>query len=542
MAQSSTKRLAELFRGNESAHGTHGAPDRDPDGLKWTIKRTAQTLRGGATDELWADHVAGKVPLGIIPIRGDNTCVWGSIDFDEYDVDLVEIIARVEAHKLPLVPCRSKSGGLHLFLFLREPKLAAEVQDALKMMASTVGLAQCEIFPKQRQILTDRGDAGNWMVAPYFGGDFGGKLKMQHGLKKGGEDMTLSEFVAAAESRLVDEAQLGELARPPARSQRNGAATGPRKRRRGDGDAQEDFHNGPPCLQNLTSEPLTEGRKRALFMMALYYWRADRSNWKKHVEEANARYMKPPLPAEEVAGVIRSLSKKESSGGDQYQYKCKDEPMCSHCNSGLCRTRKYGVGNGDTFPQISGLAKLDTEPVIWFVDVSGVRIEVTSTELQNYSKFHLACLEKGLCHSLMSQAAWIGMVGEAMQNLVVIEAPPEIGIVGQFRYHLNEFLVNRARGQRSEDLLMGRPWQDEKNGRHYFVFEYLMAFLQKQKFNEKHQRIVSMIEQLGGKRTTLPIRGAPGGKKNVYFVPADAVEGPTVIPPPQAADGEETSI
>ena len=76
------------------------------------------------TLDLWQDHVEGKRPLGIIPIREDSTCSWGSIDIDEYDVDALAVVKKIEQMKLPLVPCRSKSGGLHLFLFVTEPVAA----------------------------------------------------------------------------------------------------------------------------------------------------------------------------------------------------------------------------------------------------------------------------------------------------------------------------------------------------------------------------------------------------------------------------------
>jgi hypothetical protein len=138
------QRMMELFAGHPDAHGTHGEPVKD--GLKWDIKSTAKTIRRPVTLRLWQDHLSGKRPLGVITIGPDGTCKWGSIDVDQYDVSLLEIIARVEWHKLPLVPCRSKSGGLHLFLFVTEWHSAAVVQAALRAMAAKLGLGGCEIL------------------------------------------------------------------------------------------------------------------------------------------------------------------------------------------------------------------------------------------------------------------------------------------------------------------------------------------------------------------------------------------------------------
>jgi hypothetical protein len=126
-----------LFSGHEDAHGTHGEPEQK--GLKWEIKSTAKTLREPVTTELWRKHLAGERPLGVIPIRWDSTCSWGSIDVDDYTNDLLGLISRVAQEKLPLVPCRSKSRGLHLFLFTTAPVAADVMQSALRNMAASLG-------------------------------------------------------------------------------------------------------------------------------------------------------------------------------------------------------------------------------------------------------------------------------------------------------------------------------------------------------------------------------------------------------------------
>jgi hypothetical protein len=199
--KNSTERMMSLFAGLEDVHGTHGLPELDENGVKWGIKKTARTVREPVTLEMWAKHLEGKRPLGIVPIRRDSTSVWGSIDVDEYDIDALEVVKKVEAAKLPLVPCRSKSGGLHLFLFASEPVEAELMQGVLRHIAATLGFAGSEIFPKQTKILVDKGDHGSWMVVPYFGGDFGGKIRFQYGLKKTGAEMTLEEFLSFADKR-----------------------------------------------------------------------------------------------------------------------------------------------------------------------------------------------------------------------------------------------------------------------------------------------------------------------------------------------------
>ena len=88
------RRMMALFTGLEGVHGTHGVPDRE--GAKWGIKRTARTLREPVTEDLWRQHLAGERPLGVVPIAADDTCLWGSIDVDNYDINFIEMVRRVE--------------------------------------------------------------------------------------------------------------------------------------------------------------------------------------------------------------------------------------------------------------------------------------------------------------------------------------------------------------------------------------------------------------------------------------------------------------
>jgi hypothetical protein len=523
MPDKNVERLASLFEGFAGAHGTHGTPTREPGGLKWAIKTTAKTLREPVTIKLWEQHVAGKRPLGVIPIREDNSCSWGSIDFDEYDEDLLKIIVRAEAAKMPLVPCRSKSGGLHLFLFLTEPTAAGRVQAVLRDMAASLGLSGSEIFPKQAKILAERSDLGNWMVMPYYGGDFDGKLKAQHGLKKTGAEMLLSEFVKLAESRRVGIETLEELTEKR-RASGNGAAAPRGKKSRG--GAKGDFSDGPPCLQHLAASGVqSDGRKRTLFMQALYFKRGFPDNWKEKIEQSNQKFT-PPLPSSEVNSIINSLSKKD------YEYTCKEEPMRSHCNSSLCRMRKFGVGQAGDFPVISSLRKLRAQPPVWFLEIEGETLELSTDDLQNYMRFHKIAMDRvNQCYRMMRNDAWLSLVSEAMANLIELDAPADIGEDAEFQEHLEEFLTNRARGTRREDLYLDRPWEDVEEGKHYFTLRALKKFLASEGIKDvSRNKLSSLVKKLGGEPKFIN----PHGKGlNTWRIPSSKVTAIGELPPPK---------
>lgn len=515
---SDAERIMALFSGNDTHYGTHGQPDLDPiGGMKWEIGRTAKTLRGTTTIEMWERHLSGKKPLGVVPIRTDNTVVFGSIDIDDYDVNVSDVITKIETMKLPLLVCRSKSGGLHLWLFLSGPTSAELVQSTLRDVAAAIGYAKCEIFPKQTKILADKGDMGSWMVMPYFGSTYDGKLKEQVGIKKTGAEMTIREFLSAAERMRVAPGDLSLI-----------RVKKPKKER-------APFGDGPPCLVHLAAAGIPQGgQNNALFHMGVYFKRANPEDWKERLEDANQKFCRPPHPADKLSSVMKSLEKKE------YQYKCKDQPMESHCDAIACRGRKFGVGAGGTYPQITHVSKLNTEPPIWFVTVEGVRMSMSTTELQDYRAFHRICMDNThKSFAPIPPQAWFGIVNEALANLEVIPAPDEIGVAGQFREILSTYLTNRQRGKEREDLLDGRPWEDEENSRHYFKLGPFQRFLEREGMKElsRHRgMITTRIEKLGGGNHPIT---HPGGKHRSYwFVPSDALEAEDVLETPKIQGGE----
>ena len=89
--------------------------------------------------------------------------------------------------------------------------------------------------------------------------------------------------------------------------------------------------------------------------------------------------MDPPLSNNEVQQLIKSVNRK---GYDKYR--CKDAPINSVCQSGLCRTKRFGVGFGEEeMPVLGSLTKYTSTPPQWFLDVDKTRIELKSEQLYN---------------------------------------------------------------------------------------------------------------------------------------------------------------
>lgn len=520
-------RMMELFAGFEGAHGTHGQPTRN--GLKWEIKSTARTLREPVTVELWRQHLSGKRPLGVAPLRADGRCSWGSVDVDDYDVNLLEIASRVEKAAYPLVPCRSKSGGLHLFLFVGgDGAEATLVQAVLRDIAASIGLAGSEIFPKQTKLSSERNDLPNWIVMPYYGDTYGGRLRDQVGIRSSGGEMTLRQFIAAAEKATVSEKELEKIAEAGVVGEGDGRGSRAKKNGSGKEREKKPFSDGPPCLQHLARSGFPEGgRNKSLFHMAVYFKRASPGKWEQLLERANAEHVKPPLPPEEVLSIVRSLNKKT------YEYLCRDEPMVSHCDSILCRARKYGVGGGQVAPNITGITKINEDPPTWIVDVEDKRVTCTTEELFSYQKFSQKCLaEVNLMYKAMKHDSWASLVSEALKNLIVVDVEREMTeekfettITGEFYEFLVEFCTDNVRGDRKEDLLYGRPWEDAESKRVYFSMRAFCDFLNRypsgKEFAKHRYKVGARVEGLGGGRQKNVV-----GNHSMWWIPT------SILPPP----------
>ena len=158
----SADKFSEIFSGLEEAYGTYEIQKQQVNGKQ---SGQASVLRSPRTAQTWEGHLSGKGPaIGIIPINADNNCKWGCIDIDQYTgFNHKELLDKIVEMKLPLVVCRSKSGGAHVFLFSKDWISAKILQDTLTSISAALGYAGSEIFPKQIKLQLDRGDVGNFL-------------------------------------------------------------------------------------------------------------------------------------------------------------------------------------------------------------------------------------------------------------------------------------------------------------------------------------------------------------------------------------------
>lgn len=479
---SQLEKFKAIFSGLEIAYGTYKIEKERGDGKQ---AGKATVVRQPPTDDLWEAHLMGNGPtLGIIPIRSDNTCGWGCIDIDQYPLDHTALVKKIEELSLPLVVCRSKSGGAHCFCFVREPVPARDMQEYLKACAALLGEAGREIFPKQAEILVDRGDTGNFLNLPYYGGD----NSTRYAIKADGTSATLEEFFELYEA-----------------SAQSGTPTPPEPPKK----ETAPIKDGPPCLQALCSQGFPEGtRNNGIFNIGIYLKKQSPASWEDKVVEHNIKFFDPPLPNNEVQLVIKQLNRKD------YRYKCKDAPLSSFCNSSLCRTRRFGIGgHGPDSPTLSSLSKYASEPPLWFLDINGRRIELETDSLFNQAAFQKACVEKlNLLPPTLKKSDWEGMLNELLKEMVeteqISQASEDTSVTGRFMDLLEEFTTHMQQAMDRDEILMGRPWEEPEDGKTYFRMKDLENHLKRNNFiGMTAPKMAQRLRDLGGEPTSLFLKG-----------------------------------
>ena len=462
-------KLKKIFEGNNSAYGQLILTGSKTESGKAEGK--AFIKRQPISDQLWEDHLEGKEPaLGVIPINENNECKWGCIDVDVYNLDHMAIMRNIKGMGFPLVTFRSKSGGAHLFLFAKEFIPAALMQSKLKAMSEALGYAGSEIFPKQTEILVERGDTGNFLNLPYHGGIRG----LRYTFEAGGNAASLESFYSIYDEWSQTRDQIESIVVKKA-------------------EVVEIFPDGPPCLNKLAKEGFGEGsRNNALFNLAVYRKQASPDNWEDKVMEDNQNYMAPPLSFQEVKQLMGSIGKR---GYDKYR--CKDQPICGVCNAAKCRTKKFGVGfEEEQMPLLETLTKINSNPPQWFLTVDEKRVELKTEQLHNPNLFAIAVLEQANVVSPIPKAKdWREVfVRPLMQNLQEIEPLESLDPVNQIINLLYDFTVNRPQARTKEDILRKMSWTDE--GHTYFRLDDFYMFCKKNSWEMDKTKTANLIKTL----------------------------------------------
>ena len=461
------ERFKEIFVGYDKAYGYTELQGSISEKGKHESK--SFTKREPVTDLLWQRHLKGEEPsLGIFPIREDNKCKWGCIDIDVYPFDHKELIKKIKDKNLPLIVFKSKSGGAHTFLFTKEFVPASLIRERLKRMAAVLGHAKREIYPKQDYVRFDRNDLPSWLNIPYHGGD----NTTRYALDEEGNKLSLENFYQFHDKKVLTEKELiNETIYKQDPKEDNGL-----------------LKEAPPCLITLLKDGMEEGgRNEAMYNVGVYLKKRYPSSWQGEIHIYNKEFMKPPLKDGEMKSLEKSLDKKD------YRYKCKQEPILSFCNSKVCVTREFGVGDDSPPPEITEIKIFRSHPPIYIVYVDALPVEVDDQTLHDPERFSIACMSQlGQPLLPISKIIWRKMLRKFMgSKMIEIPVPESAKLENQIKDLMNDFIF-RVNAKKMSDVLNECAYSE--NGTTYFTSSGFLEFLSKSKiWNIGKNKTIKML-------------------------------------------------
>jgi hypothetical protein len=515
---SSAERFQKLFNGLDRVYGRYDI-DQDLSSRKVKVAGRARTIAEPVTDDLFRKHLAGDQGLGIVPIRDDQCCVFAAIDIDQYvNFDISALNKECLELGLPLIVCRTKSGGAHAYMFFSEPVRADLVRKKMDEISEALGHPGVEIFPKQKVL--GRDDVGNWINLPYFNIEETDRFAYDN---KNKPIMDLEKFCDYAEHMAITKKELAAIKVKP---------------------KEIPFMDGPPCLQRLAQSGYPDGgRNQGLFNVGVYCRKKYPDEWEEQLEEINYQFMKPPLKSSEVQTTLKSVGRKE------YGYTCDSPPINKVCDKDVCLARKYGVGSGDGGAELEsmlgGLRKsvmynlykeeIQDDNVTWLMDVDGIEIRLSTGDLFNQDRFRTKCAERlrKLPPKVRPQR-WEILLKDKIESAELVEFPPETGTYGHIVGALKEFCTIYGEADTRGEILSGKVWTNEKGFVHFRHESFWRFLVSRRIYNAKDdgKQLHLILHNLGAEKKQLMIDSARNINKYVWCVKGfDAPDMPEATPP-----------
>jgi hypothetical protein len=463
------------------------------------------------TAENFVLHLQGKQGVGLVPVLDDDTCWWAAIDIDNHgeddDIPIAPLDRIVIDLQLPLMLCRSKSGGVHAYLFLSEPQKAGRIMAVMAKWAAALGHAGSEVFPKQAHLVQGKDgkrQTGNWINLPYHNADdtvryaFRGKVKL-----------SLDQFLDVAEKlRVTPDALNAKLMLEHAQA--------------------------PPCVQRMMREGVPVGhRNEGMYNVVVYLRKAFPDDTEARALDLNKEMFSKPLVKQEAMRTIASAMKPD------YGYRCNEEPVRSLCDRPTCLKRKFGITSVEVekmeaisaLPIFSDVVQYMSEPVRWEIRVDGHKVTNIGTDvlLEWKAIRQIVAEQTTKLVPMIKNQEWERILQPLMATARKIEAPDDASIAGVVRQRLKDFaaktdLLNK--GQDPEDrkaLMRGMPVVQLMDGERCVVFRQhdFVSYLKRTKSEElKGVSLWFAIRGLGVQHVKMRVGQA---SINVWYLPVHVV-------------------
>jgi hypothetical protein len=481
------KELLSLFQGDNSRYLKSSLTGEDDE----RGKRQASyvTVHEPVTEEVWKQHLEGKIRLGLRP-EIDNNCWWGCIDVDPNnykDYSEKKYVEIIKKYSLPFVPVKSKSGGLHIFIFFTEPADIKKVTTKLAEINEEYFLAQ-EIFPCNKAV-----------NMPYHNMN----ASMEFAFDENNTPIMVGRFITLANEKKIKPTDFFNL-------------------KVQEYQAESEWKHYPPCVQKLIQEGWSgNNRNNFLFNVLVLEMKKNNTLSTQQIEDIalqrNNQIFTQPLPRTEVVQLSKSVHK----GGYQFQCPPKHPEYGPICNKELCKTRRLGIGEAvpeivEAFENITYIQ--DTKSVWYEFDFKGSRITVTPEDMKDEKSFRVRLLRNRVYWLTLPKARKGPDPFELLMKNIVEKAEESTDhlytdTVEEERYSvLKDFFESHIEQDKFDKLKDGYVVLDSKSNICYFKKLTLDKFLKKHA-SRTFTTTADALRMLKCKRTDYK-----EGEKNVWFV------------------------
>lgn len=494
-----SERFTSLFKGKNNTYVRNELPKEKPStGEK--IKTKITNNEGKVDKELLSRHLDGDFGVGVCPVNAEGKCYFGVIDIDYYKPRIKRVLKFIKEYQLPLLPFRSKSGGLHVYMFVKKSVSAKSMREVLNLISyyfsldTIYGKGKVEVFPKQ-----DKAEGfGSSVTLPYFNCENpytylldldGNKVEFKEALNYIQKHQTSLEEVKECLSKLP-------------------------------------YNDAPPCIQRiLLSEEVggeDTGRNNFLFSFAVYAKKKYGNGFEDYVREVNENF-EVPLEDSVVEQTLTSVKDNE------YIYKCKDIPCNSFCNKSECRKREFGLGKDKGHfmdIEFGQLFRYKTaEPYyIWKLRLQGqeewkdviFKDEGYLLDQRNFAKMCIRYLNKA--PYMVSNNDWNQTLNTILPNIQDVEVKQEsdTSALSTLRNAFIRYLANKqARRDSPYQIRVGLCVRQVTNGTAKFFFTHtgFEEYLRNSKISYDYAMLRETLKSFGAEEDILVYTNALGEER-----------------------------
>ena len=473
-------RFPELFDGSKKRYGTF-----KPSGLKRADGKVEGRYdwesfpANGDESQMWLDHVNGIQSIGIVPIREDSTVSFGVIDVDQVksENEANQILDKMRSWNLPLVPFRSKSGGIHAYLFIDGSAPAKEVKRRLTALSLKLGRpkSSIDIFPVQTKLNAD--GTGNQINTPYF------NYKDQETKRWAIRNYNIKDLIPLEEflTMKITRVTLKEL-----------ESIGIKK-----------VSDYPPCMDYYFENKVHEGeRDKALLQFGCVARKMHGDDEDKIREEmdnfvtkffASEEGFDKNQFAKKVSQVMKKRDKADQKDENDIWYvrnNCRQIADLGRCDKVGCRTRKFGLVERSVM--VTDYRMIMTNPrrhLLTMVSESGeeVIISMTTDQLWTQNQIAKRCWEEQIKWTWVEKDEFETMKENWFKDMKVIDSYNEgEERLSEFSTILHSFIDEKKGANDITQIDYGYVYRCDKLKR-YFWNATSFKHYAKSKYNKSYE-------------------------------------------------------